>query len=295
MVAPLPVGRSTCIAVLLHGSIYVGGGFEGRRVDDHINCYRLDVYNLYTDRWDPSPIATPYRAFAMTSLDDRLIIAGGLVSNDEITNKVLSLSAGQWREYNELPTARSCATAVGCHSMLIVVGGKATVKGVWTVLPTVEVLDSNSGCWYTCANIPAPHSQLKPAVVNNTLYLLGGHDAEDVSSPNAFCSSLDKLSTRQLNWQCLSDTSWHCSSPVVVSNKFLLAVGGRHSSDATIQSNEAHLLNPSTGSWELLTYIPVATSGPAVIGVADSIFIIGGTVGFKQRLISANVWSGMFI
>ena len=293
-VPPLPVGRSTCIAVLLHGSIYVGSGFEGRSVNDHLSCYRLDVYNLYTNRWDPNPITTPYRAFAMTVLDDKLITAGGLVNVDETTNKVLVLGAGQWMDYNVLPTARSCATAVGCHSMLIVIGGKAIVKGRWTAIPTVELLDNTNGCWYTCGNLPTPHFQFKTAVLNNTLYLLGGHDVEDKSSPKVFSASLETLSTHQLKWQSLNDTPWHCSSPVVVSNKFLLSVGGRHSSDATIQSSEVHAFNPSTGLWELMTNIPVATSGPTVVGVADNIFILGGTVGFQQRLISANVWSGIF-
>jgi len=294
MVASMPVGRSTCIAVLLHGSIYVGGGFEGRSVNDHLSCYRLDVYNLYTDRWDPSPISTPYRAFAMTVLNDKLITAGGLVNVDDTTNKVLYLSTGQWKDFNKLLTARSCATAIGYHSMLIVVGGKATVKGKWTAIPTVELLDSTNGCWYTCSNLPTPHFQCKPVILNNTLYLLGGHDVEEKSSPKVFSASLETLSTHQLKWQCLSDTPWHCSSPIVVSNKFLLAVGGRHSSDATVQSSEVHALNPSNGLWELITNIPVATSGPAVVGVDDNIFIVGGTVGFKQRLISANVWSGIF-
>ena len=242
----------------------------------------------------PSPITTPYYTFAMTVLDDKLITAGGLINDNETTNKVLFLCAGQWKDYCELLTARSCATAIGYHSMLIVVGGKAIVKGKWTAIPTVELLDITNGYWYTCSNLPTPHFQLKPVILNNTLYLLGGHDVEDKSSPKVFSATLDKLSTRHLKWQCLIDTPWHCSSPIVVSNKFLLAVGGRHSSDATIQSSEVHVFDPAAGLWELITNIPVATSGQAVVGIADNIFIIGGTVGFEQRLISANVWNGIF-
>ena len=34
-VAPLPVGRAGCIAVLLHGSVYVGAGLEGRSANDY--------------------------------------------------------------------------------------------------------------------------------------------------------------------------------------------------------------------------------------------------------------------
>ena len=72
-VAPLPVGCTAHRAVLLHGSVYVGGGFEGRNVDNDQSCYRLDVYNLTTNQWSTSPITTPYCWFAMTVLDDKLI------------------------------------------------------------------------------------------------------------------------------------------------------------------------------------------------------------------------------
>ena len=58
--APLPVGRSAHTAVLLGGSVYVGGGFEGRSINDYQVSYRLDVYNLTTNQWSSSPITTPY-------------------------------------------------------------------------------------------------------------------------------------------------------------------------------------------------------------------------------------------
>ena len=47
-----------------------------------------------------------------------------------------------------MPTARCAATAVGYHSMLIVVGGVIMVEGRWTVLSTTELLDATNGCWY---------------------------------------------------------------------------------------------------------------------------------------------------
>jgi len=163
--APLPVGRSACISVLLHGSVYVGAGFEGRSVYDSQDCYRLDVYNLSTNQWSPSHITTPYRHYAMTVLDNKLVTVGGWVSDDKATNKVFVLDAGQWQDYSEMPTSRSSATAVGYHSMLIVVGGIAKVIGKQTAISTVELMDTTNGCWYTCDNLPTPHFQLQSAIV----------------------------------------------------------------------------------------------------------------------------------
>ena len=293
--APLPVGRVSSTAVLLHGSVYVGSGYEGRSVNEFQTSYRLDVCNLSTNQWSPSPITTPYCAYAMTVLDGKLVTAGGVVSKDEVTNKILVLDAGQLKDYGEMPTARSCATAVGYHSILIIVGGKAKVNGKWTVISTVELMDTTNGHWYTCDDLPTPHYELQPAVVNNTLYLLGGGNSSRQPSLKVFSTPLEMLSTHQLKWQSLTDTPWIFSTPFGISNKFFLAVGGRHPSDVTIQSSEIHALSPSTGLWELIANIPVPTSGPAVVGVDDNkIIVLGGSVGFKQRLFSTNVWISTF-
>ena len=122
--APLPVGHTVHTAVLLGGSVYVGGGFEGTSNEDYQYSYRLDVYNLTTNQWSSSPITTPYSFYAMTVLDDKLVTAGGTTKNGGAVKKVLVLNVGQWKDYSEMPTARYCATAVGYHSMLIVVGGE---------------------------------------------------------------------------------------------------------------------------------------------------------------------------
>ena len=285
--APLPVHHAAHSAVLLGGNVYVGGGYEGTSDNDRQYCYRLDVYNLTTNQWSSSPITTPYGFYAMTVLDDKLVTAGGLTKDDEVVKKVLVLNAGQWDNYSEMPTARFCETAVGYHSMLIVIGGGIRVEGEWVRVSTTELLDTTNGCWYTCNNLPSPHQQLKFAIMNDKLYLLGGFDKDLNPSPQVF-TSLDTLSTHQLNWQSAPNTPWCGSAPVVLYNKFLLTVGGRRQS----RTSEVNIFNPSTGQWKHLTNIPAARGGPAVVGVADNIIVIGGTTNNGEY--SNTIWIGMF-
>ena len=288
---PTPVRRSGHSAVLLDGIVYIGSGFEGRSSYNRKSSYRLDVYDLTANQWSPSPITTPYCHFAMTVQDDKLVTAGGATKNDEIVKKVLVLNAGQWKDYSEMPTARSCATAVGYHSMLIVVGGQMKEEGKWTRISTTELLDTTNGCWYTCNNLPSPHQQMKAAIMNDKLYLLGGYTSYNKDfkpSPQVFVASLDTLSTHQLNWQSAPNTPWCCSTPVVLYNKFLLTVGGQQS-----RTSEVCIFNPSTGQWKHLTDIPAARSTPAVVGVADNILVIGGTSN-NQNEYSDKMWIGVF-
>ena len=209
-------------------------------------------------------------------IDDKLIIAGGVTKSDEVTNKVLVLDGGQWKDYR---TARVCTAAVAYQSMLIVVGGETKVKGKWVVLPTTELLDTTNGCWYTCDDLPIPHLQLNVAFSFTILYLLGGNDQDGIPSPQVFTASLDNLSSHQLKWQSLPDTPWCYSAPVVLYNKFLLTVGGRLQYDLNSQIAEVCAFNPSTGLWAQITNIPAARSFPAVVGVADDkVIILGGGI-----------------
>ena len=283
---PLPVCHNSHTAVLLGGSVYIGGGFEGNNDDDQFS-YRLDVYNLTTNQWTPSPITTPYCWFAMTVLDDKLVTAGGIRKNNMAVKKVLVLNAGQWKDYSEMPTARYSATAIGYHSMLIVVGGSILVEDIWTPASTAELLDTSNGCWYTCNNLPSPCLQMKAAIMEDKVYLLGGVDKDFEPSPQVFVASLDTLSTHQLNWQSAPNTPWCTSAAVVLYNKFLLTVGGWQQS----RTSEVCIFNPSTGQWKNLTNIPAARNGPAGVGVANNILIIGGKTNKAEN--SNTVWIGL--
>ena len=284
--------RTAHTAVLLGEVIYVGGGYEGKSVGDCQDSYRLDVYNITTNQWSPYPIITPYCSFAMAVLDDKLVTAGGATKNDEVVKKVLVLNGGQWKDYSEMPTARYAATAVGYHSMLIVVGGGIKVEGKWTRVSTTELLDTTNGCWYVCNNLPSPHQQLKFAIMNEKLYLLGGADKDFESSLQVFVASLDTLSTHQLNWHSAPSTPWCSSSPVALYSQFLLIIGGRKQSDVSTKTDNIYILDPSTGNWRQLLNIPAPRSGAAVVTVNNKIVVIGGLT-YRNSKLSDTVWVGI--
>jgi len=288
--APLPIGRSAHTAVLLHGSVYVGGGFEGIASAKRRDCYRLDVYNITTNQWSASPIITPCCWFGMTVLDDKLIIAGG-DKNDIPTNKVHILYHGEWKYYSTMPTARTSLFAVGYHSMLITVGGQVLVNGKWTRLATTELLDTTNGCWYTCNDLPVPYLQLKGEVINKTLYLLGGKGT--IPSPQVFTASLDNLSSHQLKWQSFPDTPWCHSAPVVLYNKFLLTVGGRQPSDVISQTSEVWGFNPSSWAWQQVANVPSAVTFPGIVKFSDDAFVMMGGSN-NQREYTCDTYIGQW-
>ena len=217
----------------------------------------------------------------MAVLDKKLITAGGATKDGEVFDKVLVVNGGQWIECNEMPTAKFNSTAVGHHSMLIVVGGTIKVGGKLARVATTELLDTADGYWYTCNSLPSPHKQLVAAIMNNTLYLLGGFYSDGKPSPQVFVASLDTFTTHQLNWQSAPNTPW-CGSPVVQYDKFLLTVGGMKQQS---RASEVCIFIPSTGEWKQFGNIPAARNGPAVVGVSDNIIVIGGLTNKNNGLV----------
>ena len=282
--APAPVGHAYHIAVWLNGLVYVGGGYEtGWKASSYIiNCY--DPVN---NSWS-SPINTPYCYFAMTTLNDKLLTAGGEDKSYKITNQILTMDAGQLKNYTKMITARSGATATGHQGMLIITGGK---DDKYKRLSSTELFDSSNGQWYVTNDLPQPHSWLQSVIVDNILYLLGRSN-KDGASPAVFTAPLDTMSRHQLKWNTLQDTPWCASAPVSVYGTHLLIVGGvKKIGDKYTLTSDVYKLNKVNHSWEAIGHIPSARNASAAVSTVDNrVIVIGGLNDMAER--TNTVWIG---
>ena len=265
--APAPVGRAGHTAMWLNGLVYVGGGWGMRAYD--INCY-----DPVMNSW--SFIETPYSSFAMTKLDNTLLIAGGNDKSSKTTNQVLIMDAGQLRNYTKMITARSSATATGHQGMLIIIGGLDKRS---TSLSSTELFDGNNRQWYKCKDLPHSCYHLKSVIVDNILYALGGFRISDGDlSPTVFTAPLDTLSRHQLKWSTYRDAPYCSSAPVSVYGTHLLIVGGvKKIRDEYTCTSDVFKLNKVSHSWEAIGHIPSARSLSAAVSTADNrVIVIGG-------------------
>ena len=219
----------------------------------------------------------------MTTLNNKLVTAGGQDRNIKITNQILIMDADQLKNYTKMITARSYATAAGHQGMLIITGG-------WDnrakKLSSTELFDSNNGQWYKCSDIPQPHYWLKSVIVDNILYLLGGVNKDGEYSSAVFTAPLDTLSTHQLKWNTYQDTPRDVPAPVSVNGTHLLIVGG----SKVIFTSNIHKLNKVSHRWEAIGHIPSTRSRSAAVSTADNIVIVIG--GVNKGLITNTVWIG---
>ena len=281
---PVPVGCAHHTAVWLNGLVYVGGGYEtGGRASYDINCY--DPVN---NSWS-SPINTPHGLFAMTTLNNKLLNAGGIDKKNKQTNQIITINAGQLKNYTKMITARLDATAIGHQGMLIITGGQ---DDKYKRLSSTEIFDSSNGQWYVTNDLPQPHSLLQSVIVDNILYLLGGFNKDGCSSPAVITAPLDTLSRHQLKWNTHQDTPWCCSTPVSVYGTHLLIVGGNKMiRNKLIRTSDVYKLNKVSHSWEAIGHVPSARYSSAAVSTADNrVFVIGG--GNDKGEYTNTVWIG---
>ena len=260
----------------------MGGGYEtGWKESYTINCY--DPVN---NSWS-SLMNTPYCYFAMTLLNDNLVIAGGWDKSYKITNQILTMDACWLKNYTKMITARSLATAIGHQGMLIITGGENDKR---KRLSSTELFDSSNGQWYVCNDLPQPHTWLKSVIVDNILYLLGGY-SKNGASPTVFTASLDTLSRHQLKWNTFQDTPCSASAPVSVYGTHLLIVGGgKMVGYKYTHTSDVYKLNKISHSWEAIGHIPSARNSSAAVSIADNrVIVIGGE---NKGEFTNTVWIG---
>ena len=267
----------------------MGGGSKPISSVAFISSCIINCYDPVNNSWSSS-INTAYYDFAMTTLNNKLVTAGGEDRSNKKTNQILLLDGGQLKEYTKMITARSHATAAGHQGMLIITGGLDD-KG--KRLSSTELFDSNNGQWYKCSNLPQPHSSLQSVIVDNILYLLSGIDKDNRFSTAVFTAPLGTLSSHQLKWNTHQDTPWWTSAPVSVNGTRLLIGGYKYTGGKDIFTSDIHKLNKVSHSWEAIGHIPSARSGPAAVSTADNRVIVIGGVNNKDNTTIANaVWIG---
>jgi len=270
-----------------------GGGDECEFEDEEGVCaspsYNIRCYDPVSKSWR-SPINTPYCDFAMTTLNNKLLIAGGEDRSNKRTNQILTIDTDQLKNYTKMTTARSYATATGHQGMLIITGGMDDKRNK---LSSTELFDSNNDQWYICSDLPQPYYCQQSVIVDNILYLLGGYNEYGRSSQAIFTAPLDTLSRHGLNWKYYQDTPWGQSAPVSVQGTHLLIVGGcKWIGGKKATTFDVFKLNKISHNWEVIGDIPLARSSAAAVSTADTVIFIGGQN--DKGSMTYSVWIGSF-
>jgi N-acetylneuraminic acid mutarotase len=162
----MPTPRYALEAHLVNGKIYLIGG----------NSIVNEVYDPVTDSWTtktPIPIGVGYYASAV--VDNKIYIIGGAVGLSH--NQIYDTETDTWSSGASLPTGVDSAAAgvtagVTDTQRIFVIGGKENLDAV----NLNQVYDPETNTWVAGPWLPTARYGLGVAVLNDSLYAIGGRE-----------------------------------------------------------------------------------------------------------------------
>ena len=224
-------------------------------------------YNPESGDWSELP-TPPVKAFAMTSLNGQLVLAGGSCGDARIT--VWDSSRSKWAHpYPPMPTGRDESAAVGYQKYLIVACGNEYGR-------EVELLDSSSGRWYDAEPVPVGGHLMSSVVVGDCWYLssFGKWDDEKehilwTHLPNLIHSATSAHITTERIWHDLPTPQVEYPALLAL-HRHLLVVGGW-------RAQEIYCYDQETRQWRVCGQLPVGVLAPCcTILPSGDLMVVGG-------------------
>jgi N-acetylneuraminic acid mutarotase len=142
------------------------------------------VYNPETNSWDSAaPMPTARQGIDCGIVDNKIYVIGGITSFSSITkkNEVYDPATNTWTEKTSIPTLRNRSAIVTMDSLVYVIAGAGSPSDIWQNIGTVECYNPKTDSWTTKSNLPIKPLKPGAVVVNNTIVVLGGMDANNNS------------------------------------------------------------------------------------------------------------------
>ena len=294
----MPFELSDIQSVLVQDTLYVGGRGVA---DSENNDYIVMTYGVSTGIWATlSPYSTRY--YAMTAIDNHLVLVGGEWHNGHRSNMlgVWSEDKKRWTHpYPDMATPRSSCSAVTYEEWLIVAGGNGDGNESLSFdeslsLSSVEIINTVTKQWYAGPPTPIAWEDMKTVTVGVMCYFMGGWTEEfegsltsnvyGVSLP-VLISQLDSDSSAKdtQTWKELPQLPVTRAAPLAISGS-LLAVGGFNEDDITVST--LHLYQPDAGKWVKVADMPTPRCDcTCVMTSNDELLVAGG-----YSAIETNDW-----
>jgi N-acetylneuraminic acid mutarotase len=190
-----------------------------------------------------------------------------------------NIAGEKWQVVSELPTHREDFSAAVVGDKIYLIGGTLfeNRQGPFG-LSTVEVYDPKTNTWRRVADMPTSRAAPATAVVDNKIYVIGGHSGIDRRIVNIKTSvAVEAYNPQTDTWERKQDM------PVprrqfgvgVVAGK-IYAIGGENLFEDPPRLDHVEVYDPVSDTWAKRADMPSRRDEVKVAVVRDTIYVIGG-------------------
>lgn len=258
------------------------------------------------DSTDYPALPEEVTSFGAAIVDQTLYVYGGhtgeahTYSVDEQSGQFhcLDLAAGADGQWKTLPGGPKLQglSLVAHGTRLIRIGGFTAMNELGAdhdlrSQTDVSSYDTVTGQWSEMPSLPEPRSSLDAAVIDDTVYVVGGWSLSGESDDSTWCSTAWSLNLNDVTagWQAIADPPFErrAVSAAALDGR-LFVIGGMQSTGGP--TTRVSIYDPSSNSWSDGPSLP----GSGMSGFGSSAFATGGRLyvstldGFVHRLDSAG-------
>lgn len=186
--APLPAPRGGHAAVVLGGKIHViGGGNSRSTLSDH------SEYDPGTNTWtDRAPLPQSKGSPAIAAFRGKLYSIGGRSGPGDFGDvDIYDPETGSWTPGPPITPRGTAGATVYCGTIYVFGGESQAAK---RTLAEVLRLDADGNRWILSMPMPSPRNYARPAVLNGSVFLLGGNPTVGMSHSSAGSTLVERFS-----------------------------------------------------------------------------------------------------
>ena len=179
---PMPTARSGIKASEVGEKIYlIGGSIESESSSIAERSAQVEIYDPVTDTWATgSPIPTAVGGYASAVLDGKIYVVSGVAIGSTRTNltQIYDPKTDEWSLGAAIPMSVSSAaagstTGLNAAKAIYVIGGSNDTYTLNGQLAN-QVYFPEADSWFMAAQMPVDRAGLAVAVVNDTIFVMGG-------------------------------------------------------------------------------------------------------------------------
>ena len=177
------------------------------------------IYDPVSNQWGDGPnLPSAIHRGSVVSLSDRILILGGLDSENNRTGETYELLSGSpgWTVKANMPTSRSATASVVLDGKVWVIGG---IDFSWS--DKVEIFDPSTNSWTSGPSLNSPRVSPVAWVSSGILYVAGGYDGVD------YLDSVESYDPVSNSWSIMGTLPHSIyQSDAVFTNEEVFLVGG---------------------------------------------------------------------